>query len=202
MEDLTADLGLTIDCPHKGCLAKVGERCNWRETYLHVPSDRIHRARAQLAQRPRQTMVQCPECKQPAGVLCAHLRSGPPNWNTSYHSQRDVLAYHTLTDVVQGLTYPCGSPVRPGWIVKDKLIKKYKLRVLKVAEVGHYGNRHFWAATWDNRIWRAATFHDWATQLAKKAGSIDKLGDVVREPCTFWLDTDPEKEHFQVVLLG
>lgn len=120
-------------------------------------------------------------------MLCAHLTRGAPHWNVGYHDSRDVSAYSILTDVVPGLTYQDGSPVRPGWINSDKTIKSDKLRVVTFDKVGAY-NITFGAATWDGVVWYAAGLMTEAKRYARtELDPITRLGNLGREPSTLWI---------------
>ena len=170
---------LEIACPLEACTAK------WPSMPCSgLSKGRSHAVRTQLAANPRQVAVPCPSCKSPTGMLCAHLSRGAPHWNVSYHPERDAAAYDACTDVVEGLTYPDGKPVKRPWIVRDKTIKKDKLRGVAFEVVGEW--LHYNAATWDGRIWHGSGKLNDAKKKARSRSAIDRLADVVRPAGTEW----------------
>lgn len=167
---------LTVECPVAKCAAPIGQPCG--------VTGGSHRLRRILSYRGRQQSVRCPSCHSPPNTLCAHLNQGPPNWNVHFHEERDVAAYAASTDVICGLTYPDGSPVRPGWILREQTIKKDKLHVIRFDAVKGYNT--FTACSWDKRVWYAASRMNDAKKLARQLDTITRLGDLGREPRTHW----------------
>jgi hypothetical protein len=155
---------LTVRCQVCGagqdspCFTEQGKQMSTphRHRYVQVSG------RAPLA-------VPC-DCGALVNDLCINLRSSKLR-NVSFHLGRERAAYAAgIGDLVPGLTYPDGDPVRRPWVLADRNHSEY--RAVKFYVVG-FDSVYFWAATGAGRVWYAADYKSTAVrELCRARASI------------------------------